>query len=133
MPRHATRIRNEYKYIEGLARGTEKERHVVQRVKGREDHARIGNVGVTRLSLSPLALVLVPPSSRSLLAGPCRRLPPSNPLSRIGARRVPEYASVSARLQHAPRRRWNEGWDALLKGFNAPPIRRIFSRFLFSV
>lgn len=28
VPRHATRIRNEYKYIEGPARGTEKERHV---------------------------------------------------------------------------------------------------------
>lgn len=58
-------------------RGTEKERHVVQRGKGREDRARIGNVGVIRTdtTLSPLALVLVPPSSRSLLAGPCRRLP----------------------------------------------------------
>lgn len=34
-PRHATRIRNEYKYIERRARGTEKERHVVQK-EGRE-------------------------------------------------------------------------------------------------
>lgn len=106
VPRHATRIRNEYKYIEGRARGTEKERHVARGGKIARARARVLVTSElhTHRHDSPLAApspFLLP---RALARGPLPPPAPSSPVSRIGARRVPEYASVSARLQHAPRR-----------------------------
>lgn len=105
-PRHAARIRNEYKYIERSER--QKEKETLRRRGG--FRARIGKVGElhapTRLSHARSHARTLARSSflargRYSLAGP--GLVPSRPASRRhGGPLSPRVCSVSARPQHAP-------------------------------